>query len=134
MKPISEAPAQNFQWTRASWWKRVYELHTGDEILAKFYPQRGTHSMIGEAADGRWSFKRRSFWNGDIVITDLTSQAEIAVVKRGRNKSLAFSDGRLFTFQKPSFWRNGRVWLNDEETPLMRFQHGNHLVVEPLAL
>ena len=90
--------------------------------------------MIGEAADGRWSFKRRGFWNAGIVVTDLASLTEIAVIKRGRNKSLAFSDGRLFTFPKSSFWRNEWVWLNDEGTPLIHFQHGKHLTLEPLAL
>ena len=134
MKPIHEAANQNLQWTRANWWKRAFELHSGDEVLAKFYPQKETHSMIGEAADGRWSFKRRSFWNADIVITDSASQTEIAHVKRGRDKSLAFSDGRLFTFQKNSFWRNEWVWLNNEGTPLIHFQHGKHLILEPLAL
>lgn len=98
------------------------------------YPQKGTNSMIGEAADGHWAFKRRSFWNADIVITELASQAEIAVVKRGRTRSLAFSDGRLFTFKKSSYWRNEWVWLNDEGTPLMHFQHGKYLMIEPSAL
>jgi hypothetical protein len=134
MKPISEAYDQDLQWKRANWWKRAFDLHSDDEVLAKFYPQKETRSMIGEAADGRWSFKRRSFWNGDIVVTDLASQAEIAVVKRGRNKSLAFSDGHLFTFQKPSFCRNEWVWLNNEGTPLIYFQRGKHVVVEPFAL
>ena len=106
MKPIHEAANQNLQWTRANCWKRAFELHSADEVLAKFYPQKETHSMIGEAVDGRWSFKRRRFWNADIVITHLASQAEIAIIKRGRGKSLTFSDGRLFTFQPSSFWRN----------------------------
>ena len=90
--------------------------------------------MIGEAADGCWSFKRRSFWNRDIVVTDVASQTEIAILKSGRNKSLAFSDGRLFTFQKTSFWRNEWIWLNNEGAALIHFQRGKHVVVEPLAL
>jgi hypothetical protein len=95
--------------------------------------------VIGEAADGRWAFRRRSFWNPDIVITGVASQAEIAIVKRWRLAfvklgRLAFSDGRLFTFKKTSFWRNEWVWLNEEGTPLMHFQHSNHLMVEPSAL
>lgn len=92
MKPIREAAGRDFQWTRVKWWKRGFELQSGDEVLARLYPQKGTRSMIGEAAGGRWAFKRRSFWNADIVITELASQAEIAVVKHGRNKSLAFSE------------------------------------------
>jgi hypothetical protein len=134
MKLISEADVQDLQWTRVKRWKSAFELHSGDEVLARLYPQRGTHSMVGEAADGRWAFRRRGFWNADIVVTDLASQAEIAVLKQGRNKSLVFSDGRLFTLQKTSFWRNEWVWLNDEGTRLLYFQHGKHLMLEPLAL
>ena len=133
MKSIREVGSENLQWARASWWKRAYELHSGDEILAKFYPSKETRSMIGEAADGRWSFKRRSFWSRDIIVTDLSSQAEIAIIRRGRNKSLTFSDGRLFTFPKTSFWHNDWIWLNNEGTTLMHFKHGKHLVVEPSA-
>jgi len=134
MKSIREGAGQDLQWTRANHWKRAFELHAGAELLARFYPQQGTHAMIGEAADGHWAFKRRSSWNADIVITEFASQAEIAVVKRGRKKSIAFSDGRLFTLNKPGFWRNQWVWLNEEGTPLLHFQHGNHLMLEPAAL
>ncbi len=97
------------------------------------YPQKGANSMIAEAADGHWAFKRRSFRNSDIVITELTSPAEIAIVRRGRNKRLTFSDGRLFTLTKSSFWRNEWVWLNDEGTPLIRYQRGRSLLIEPTA-
>jgi hypothetical protein len=134
MNPIREALGLDLQWTRIKRWKRAFELHSGDEVLAMLYPEKGTNSMIAEAADGHWALKRRSFWNADIVITDLTSQTEIAVVRRGRNKSVAFSDGRLFTFTKSSFWRNEWVWLNDEGTPLVHYQRGNSLMVEPSAL
>ena len=134
MKSIREAAVQDLEWARVKAWKCAFELHSGDEVLARLYRQKEIHSMVGEAADGCWAFRRRGFWNADIVVTDLASQAEIAIVKKGRNKSLAFSDGRLFTLQKTSFWRNEWVWLNDEGTPLIHFQHGKHLKLEPLAL
>jgi hypothetical protein len=98
------------------------------------YPQKGTNSMLAEAVDGHWAFKRRSFWNADIVITESPSQAEIAIVRRGRNKRLTFSDGRLFTLTKSTFWRNEWVWLNDESTPLIRYQRGRSLLIEPTVL
>ena len=94
MKPIREFPGQELQWTRVKRWKRAFELHSGDEVLAMLYPQKGANSMIAVAADGHWAIKRRSFWNADIVITELTSQAEIAVVRRGRNKRLTFSESK----------------------------------------
>lgn len=134
MKPLREFPGQELQWTRVKRCKRAFELHSGDEVLAMLYPQKETKSMVAEAADGHLAFKRRSFWNPDIVITELPSQAEIAVVRRGRNKRVAFSDGRLFTLTQTNFWRNEWVWLNDEGTPLIRYQRGKSLLIEPTAL
>jgi hypothetical protein len=141
MELIRQAAGQDLQWTPAKVGERAFELHSGYQVLALLYSQKGTNRMIGEAADGRWAFafRRRSFWNADIVITWVASQAEIAVVKLGSvvfvtRPCLAFSDGRLFTFKKTSFWREEWVWLNKEGTPLMHFQHSNHLIVVPSAL
>jgi hypothetical protein len=134
MKPIREAAGQDLQWKRVRWGRREFALRSGEEVLAMLYWQKDTRSNIGAAADGSWAFKRRSLWNAEIVITDVASQSEIAVFKRGRKKSLVFSDGRALTFQKASFWRNEWVRLNDEGTALIHFQGGKHLRFEPSAL
>jgi hypothetical protein len=133
MKPLRDFLDQELQWTRVKRCKRAFELQSGDEVLAMLYPREGTNSMIVEAADGHWELKRRSFWNSEIVITELPSQAEIAVVRRGRNKRVTFVDGRLFTLTQSSYWRNDWVWLNDEATPLIHYQRGKRLAVEPTA-
>ena len=69
MKSIREAAGRDLQWKRVKWWKREFELRSGDEVLAKLYQQKGIHSVFGEASDGQWVFKRRSFWSRDIVVT-----------------------------------------------------------------
>jgi len=134
MNSIRESFGQDLQWKRVKWWKREFVLLSGDEVLAMLYRQKGISGVIGEAAEGRWSFKRRSFWNGDIVITELATQAEVAVAKCGRKKSIAFADGRLLTLKKTSIWRHQWVWLNDDETPLIHFQPNKHLTLESAAL
>jgi hypothetical protein len=134
MKAIREAAGQDLQWIRTKRWKREFALRSGDEVLAMLSREKRKGIAIGEAADGRWAFKRRSFWNSDIVVTELASQAEIAVVKRGRKQSIAFSDGRLLTWHKTSFWRNNGDWVDSDGRPLIHFQHGKHVVLEPLAL
>jgi hypothetical protein len=134
MQSIREAAGQDLQWKRVKWWKREFELRSGDEVLAKLYKQNGMPGVIGEAIDGQWNFKRRSFWNGEIVIADPTTLAEIGVAKRGRKKSLAFADGRTLTLKKTSRWKHQWVWLNDDETPLIHFQSNKHLILESAAL
>jgi hypothetical protein len=133
MQSIRETAGQDLQWRRVKWWKREFELRSGDGVLAKLYRQKGMPGVIGEAMDGQWNFKRRSFWNGDIVITDLATQAEIGIAKRGRKKSLAFADGRTLTLKKTSRWKHEWVWLNDEGTPLIHFQSNKHLTLEYAA-
>jgi hypothetical protein len=133
MKSIYEAAGQDLQWKRVKWWKREFELRSGDEVLAKLYRQRGISGVIGEATDGCWNFKRRGFWMREIAITELATQIEIAVTKRGWKTSLTFSDGRVLMFKKTNIWRNEWVWLNDEETPLIRFQRNKYPQIEPAA-
>jgi hypothetical protein len=134
MRTIREMADQDLQWKRVKWWKREFELRSGDEVLAKLYQGKGIHGVMGEATDGYWVFKRRSFWSRDIVITELGTQAEIAVATRGRKKSLVFSDGRTFTLKKTTIWRHEWVWLDDVETPLLHFHSNKHLTLEPAAL
>ena len=128
MKAIGEAAGQDLQWIRTKWWKHEFELRSGDEVLAML----GTAS--GEAADGRWAFKWRGFWHLDMVITELDSQAEIAVVKRGGKPSIEFSDGRMLTWNNASKRVDEWDWVDSDGRPLIHFQRGNHVVLEPLAL
>ena len=134
MISLLEATSQDLKWKRVKWWQREFELRSGDVVLAKLYRQRGTPGVIGEAIDGQWSFRRRSFWNRDIVVIELATQTEIAVAKGGRKKSVTFADGRLFTFKKTSTWRHQWVWLDNVETPLVQFQSNKHVILEPAAL
>jgi hypothetical protein len=147
MKTIREAAGQDLQWKG----KEVglfatdeSELRSGDEVLAMLHArEKGTDWTCGEAAEGRWALKSRNIGSGEIVvITELDSQAEIAVVKRGRkqgifkrdNDYLEFSDGRLVTWSKASKWHDEWDWIDSDGRPLIHFQRGHHVVIEPLAL
>ena len=154
MKAIREAAGQDLQWkwirTKEGFlkWKGEFELRSGDEVLAMLHDrEKSTGWTSGEAADGRWTFKGQSIRYGDIVITELDSQAEIAVVKHERKQSIfkrdkagwsenyiGFSDGRMLTWKKASSWHDDWDWVDSDGRPLIHFQRGNHVVLEPLAL
>ncbi len=147
MKAIREAAGQDLQWRGKKvglFAKDEFELRSGDEILATLHArEKGTDWTCGEAADGRWALKSRNIGSGEIVvITELDSQAEIAVVKRGRkhgffqrdNDSLEFSDGRIVMWNKVSKWHDEWDWVDSDGRPLIHFQRGHHVVIEPLAL
>jgi hypothetical protein len=93
MKAIREAAGQDLQWSGKKvvlFGKEEFELRAGDEVLAMLHArEKRTDWTCGEAADGRWALKSRNIGSGEIVvITELDSQAEIAVVKRGRKQGI----------------------------------------------
>jgi hypothetical protein len=132
MRSLRNAVDMPLQWIRLKWWKRNYELRAGDETFARLYKEKGT--VIGEAADSHWVFSRRSFWNGEIVITDAATRQEIAVAKRGRNAGITFLDGRQLMWKKASFWRNQWDWVDSYGNPLVHFYNGKQMALEPSAL
>lgn len=147
MKAIREAAGQDLQWSSKKtglFEKGEFELRSGDEVLALLHPmEEGTDRALGEAADGRWALQSRHIGPGElVVITQIGSQAHIAVAKRGHTHglfghedgSLEFSDGRSVTWHKASRWHEEWDWVGSEGSPLVRFQRGHHVVLEPLAL
>jgi hypothetical protein len=146
MQAIREVVGQDLQWIG----KKVglfaedeFELRSGDELLAMLHAREKRADWVcGEAADGRWALKSRNIGSGEIlVITELDTQAEIAVVKRWRkhglfqrvNDYMAFSDGRIVTWKKVSQWHDEWDWVDSNGRPLIHFQRGHHVVIEPLA-
>jgi len=146
MKAIREAADQDLQWSsnKVGLFKDEFELRSGDEVLSILHAgEKSTDWTCGEAADGRWALKSRNIGSGEIVvITELDSQAEIAVVKHGRKQGLfrrdndyiEFSDGRILTWKKASKWHDEWDWVDSDERPLIHFQRGHHVMIEPLSL
>jgi hypothetical protein len=146
MKAIREAAGQDLQWRSKKeglFAKDEFELRSGDEVLAILHArEKGTDWTRGEAADGRWALQSRNIGSGEIlVINELDSQAAIAVVKRGRkhgllkrdNDYIEFSNGRIVTWKKASKWHDEWDWVDSDDSPLIHFQRGEHVVIEPLA-
>ena len=147
MKAIHETAGADLQWSSTKgglFEKEEFELRSGDEVLALLHArEKGTDRTLSEAADGRWALQSRNIGPGEIVVvTEQDSQAAIAVVKRGRthglfkhdNDYLEFSDGRIVTWQKASQWHEEWDWVDSEGRPLIHFQRGQRVVLEPLAL
>ncbi len=147
MKAIRETAGADLQWSSTKgglFEKEEFELRSGDEVLALLHArEKGTDRTWSEAADGRWALQSRNIGPGEIVVvTEQDSQAAIAVVKRGRTHGLfrreddylEFSGGYIVTWQKASQWHEEWDWVDSEGRPLIHFQRGQRVVLEPLAL
>lgn len=147
MKTIREDAGQDLQWSSKKGGRFAvdeFELRSGDEVLAMLHAgEKETDRTCGEAADGRWALQSRNLGPQErVVISELDSQAQIAVVKRGRthglfpreDDALEFSDGRIWTWQKANRWHDEWDWVDRDGRPLIHFQRGHHVVIEPPAL
>lgn len=146
MKVLREAVGQDLQWSSKKvglFVKNEFELRSGDEVLAILHArEKGTDWTCGEAADGRWALKSRNIGHGEIlVIFELDSQAEIAVVKHGSKQSIfkrendyiEFSDGHRVIWRKVSKWQDEWDWVDSDGRPIIHFQRGRHVVLESPA-
>ncbi len=147
MKAIREAAGQDLQWNgkkEGLFAEEEFELRSGDEVFALLHVrEKSTDWICSEAADGRWALQSHNIGHGEIlVIRELDTQTEIGVVKRGRKYGLfqhdsdylALSDGRIVTWKKTSKWHDEWAWVDSVGKPLIHFQRGHHVVLEPLAL
>lgn len=146
MKALRKATGQDLQWCRKKgglFAEGEFELRAGDEVVALLHArEKGTDWICGEAAEGHWALQ---CWNigpgARVVISELDSQVQIAVVKHGRKQGffqreddyLEFSDGRRVTWKKANWWQDEWDWVDSDGRPLVHFQRGHHVVLEPLA-
>lgn len=163
MKPIHEAIGQELKWKRIRIGRKEalkekrealregkeytlrsgnYELRSGDEVFAKtcekssatgIFASLKKSTTISESTDGCWAIK---YFPRGIVVTEVASQVEIAVLERRPKPVLTFSDGRVLT-RKPWGWLGGRIWFNDEGVPLIlvgSLWRGDPITVEPASL
>jgi hypothetical protein len=139
MKALREVAGQDLQWTG----KDEFELRVGDEVLAIVHAgEKRADWTIGETADGRWVLKSRNLAPGDLlVITEPETMAEVAVVKHGQQHGifrrvddyLELGDEGRWTWKKASAWFDEWDWVDHNAEPLIHFQRGHHMVIEPLA-
>jgi hypothetical protein len=135
MKSINECIDQELRWVHPHLRRRVYELRSGDEVLARIsYTGALSAQVRAETATGLWAFERKGL-RQVITILTLDEHTEPATVKRGMNgqATLLFPDGREYRWQCSSFWHDVWLWLNDEGTPLLHLKRGAYVQLEHAA-
>lgn len=135
MKSINDYSGQELQWVHPNLLSAEYELRAGDELLARLHWKGAFTSRVhGETADGSWVIERRGI-RQTITVLALDAQTELATIKRGMSgqAKLLLADGRQYTWQCTSFWRDVWTWVNTEGTPLLHVKRGVHVQLEPAA-
>jgi hypothetical protein len=93
MKSIREAAAQNLTWKLT---KDTYELRSGADLVASLRWQKGS-LFLGEAAEGRWTFKRTGFLRPKVTVRPENSSTDLATLGfSGSGGRLEFPDGRTY--------------------------------------
>jgi hypothetical protein len=135
MKPLSERLCNELCWTRAKGQPNVYELRAEDNIFATVYWKGFLDAFVlVESASGSWTITQKGLAQ-TITITDTSSQADLATIKRGinGNSTLHFPDGRQFRWRWTSFWRSIRTWVDADDRPLLHLKRGTSVQIESAA-
>jgi hypothetical protein len=123
MRTIREMEAQELIWIQPRKHKRDFELRAGEEILATLrWDKQRRQIAAGEAADGRWTFRRPGFLHQHVEARLSEVDLEVARFQpllRGGG-TLEFPDGRRFGLRPTSFWNAEWAWTTATNDILLR--------------
>lgn len=123
MGMLQQYAGQELIWESSRAAKRTYELRSGEQVLATLaQPSAWNQRRVGSSDEGTFTLARVGFFKQRIVITDVSSGAELVSMPPSgwsRKATLTLSDGRTYLWRKSGFWGNTWAWLDIEERPLM---------------
>lgn len=85
MRKIAEGDLAKLSWVPADRFKREYELRSGPEVLATLKWQGD--EVVGEAADGRWRFRRATSPTHTVTVVNADDGSPVAQVDIDRDWS-----------------------------------------------
>jgi len=121
MRRLSEVAERLLAWEPAG--PRAFELRSGRETLATLRWNKPTGSLAtGEAAEGRWTFKRVGFFRTRITIRTAGSEFDVAeMAAADRRKQLVFADGRSCRWGRVARGSRESAFFDSVDRPLVRF-------------
>lgn len=125
---------QNLEWTQPKAMERLFELRSGERVLASLEFQSSFGSLaVAACGEERWTFKRVGFFRPRVTIRREGEQKDLAVYRPKWTSSegtLEFFGGQTYVFQTANFWATRYVLASADGQVLVSYQSGleeNHL-------
>ena len=115
-------------WIQPKALERWFELRAEDRVVATLGWQTSCGTLArGEAADGRWTFKRVGFLNPRVTVRESGSEIDLAVFwpRWLGDGTLEFAYGRAFRWQSTNFWATDWMFADADGTPVVAFKQGS---------
>jgi len=125
VKPISELAGRPLEWRQTHAFRNEFDLVDEQEIVATLRWVKSFGSLaIGEAADGRWTFKRIGFLRPRVTVRREGEEADVALFEPGwwANGVLNLDRGRKLLWRHRDFWHHQWAFLTESEFPVIQFQ------------
>jgi hypothetical protein len=124
MKKMHDFIGQPMQWVQTNAAERTYELRAGEDVVARLCWQKPGGSLaLGEASDGKWSFKRTGFFSPKMTVRAAGTDSDIAVFTpswcRG---TLELASGARYRWAVTNFWRSHMAFCNEAGQPLVHYK------------
>lgn len=121
---LSEFVGQELLWQPTAMMKARYELIAGDAIIASFDMSNWTNEAMAQTPEGMLIFNREGFWRPRVIVRSGDKAGPVlATFKQYWNGGgvLQFTDGRVYTWEKMSFWGMKRGWTDQTGQSVMGF-------------
>lgn len=122
---ISSLQTTDLSIIRNGWLSKGFELTDGKSVYGKltYYGFFRRKAQV-ETAEDSWKFKFKSFFSRTILITE-TGGLQIAELHSSwfsRSALLQLTNGSVFKFSRPTFWKRQYVWTNYQQQELLNFK------------
>jgi hypothetical protein len=127
MRQLSEIEGQPVEWIQPKTFERLYQLRSGQEVLAALTFRSSTGTMAtAETTEGRWTFKRVGFLNPRVTVRAAGSEEDLAVYqpKFWGDGVLSFNAGCVWAWKPTNFWATDWAFFDSEGTAVMEFRSG----------
>jgi len=119
MKKLSEYLGEELRISQKSIWERVFELRSGDELMAKlFYPKYFSDLAELKIDNEEFEFYRPKFFRRDVDIRKKGYQIPFAHFKNnfwGRKGTLELPSGTRLTMKFGFFKKQAEIYLDEED-------------------
>ena len=106
--PLHQVVDRELTWVQSGAFSRRHELRAGDETIAALWHPKPIGSLaLGEAAEGRWTFKRSGFLRPRVSVRVEGTEQDLLVVEMiwSGGGRFRLASGERFRWGCSSFWR-----------------------------
>jgi len=126
MISVRKIKTNQLDWTQKKRLRKLFELTADGEIVGTLAWKKSFGSLaVGECDKVKYSFKRGGFLKPFVTVRKVDLDYELATIQMsfGNSGIMNFNDGKIFKFQKLSFWKPEWGFIDENDRLVCTITH-----------